>query len=189
MIRSGNRSIGLGFARGGTAARMLCLAAVGLFGALPALAAPTTVYLVRHAEKDAIPQHDPQLSRKGMGRAFDLQRVLRSVTLSGVFHTEARRTQQTVTPVAKGHDLRAELVGAPEPDKLIEKIKTEHTGKAVVVAGHSNTIPDLLKRLGVPEDQIPTIGEHEYDHMFVVTLTEDGKTYMMHMHYGEQTSQ
>ena len=46
------------------------------------------------------------------------------------------------------------------------------TGNALVV-GHTNTIPDLIKALGITKPI--AIGENEYDDLFVVQVSETAR--------------
>ena len=53
----------------------------------------TTIYLVRHAEKEE--GKDPLLTTKGQQRAGDLMRILKSKNLQDIYVTQYRRTQMT----------------------------------------------------------------------------------------------
>lgn len=150
--------------------------------------APTFIYLVRHAEKLDTPPQDPALSAAGKRRAQELQAILRGVKLNAVYHTEARRTHDTVIPTAGLHKIAPKMIGAPEIDRLVETLKTKHAGEVVLVAGHSNTVPKILRGLGVAEAEVPEIREHEYDHLFLVMLNVQGETIMHHLHYGARNS-
>ncbi|MBI4716233.1 MAG: histidine phosphatase family protein [Planctomycetes bacterium] len=156
--------------------------------ATSAAATPTIIYIVRHAEPDVGPPQDPFLSKAGEKRAYDLQQALRSAGLAAIYHTEARRTRQTVRALAGLLEIVPRMTGAPEVDRLVERLKTEHRGQSVLVVGHSDTIPAILKGLGVGEDRVPTIGAHEYDHLFVVVIPPGGEPSLIHLHYGTRTS-
>lgn len=165
--------------------------ALGMFAVAQepaAPAAPTFIYLVRHAEKLDIPPQDPALSAAGKKRAQELQAALRGVKLNAVYHTEARRTHDTVIPTAGLHKITPKMIGAPEIDRLVETLKTKHAGEVVLVAGHSNTVPKILRGLGVAEAEVPEIREHEYDHLFLVMLNVGERTLMHHLHYGDRNS-
>lgn len=149
---------------------------------------PTIIYLVRHAEPDVGPPQDPFLSKAGEKRAYDLQQVLRSAGLSAIYHTEARRTRQTVRALAGLLEIVPRMMGAPEVDRLVERLKTEHRGQSVLVVGHSDTIPAILKGLGISVDRVPAIGAHEFDHLFVVIMPPSGAPSLLHLHYGTRTS-
>ncbi len=169
----------------------ICAGALGMFAVAQestAPAAPTFIYLVRHAEKLETPPQDPALSAAGKKRAQELQAILRGVKLNAVYHTEARRTHDTVIPTAGLHKIAPKMIGAPEIDRLVDTLKIKHSGEIVLVAGHSNTLPKILRGLGVAEAEVPEIREHEYDHLFLVMLNIGDKTLMHHLHYGDRNS-
>ncbi len=126
-----------------------------------------TVYLVRHAEKAKAGGKDPELSEAGKARAEGLIKALEGVTLEAVYATQFKRTQQTVAPTAKAKGLSVETISADDTPKLLAKLRS-HAGQAVLVAGHSNTIPDIAKQLGVAEP--PTFAEQDYGDLLVVTV-------------------
>jgi hypothetical protein len=47
------------------------------------------------------------------------------------------------------------------------------------VVGHGNTIPDLIKALGITEPI--SVPENDYDNLFIVILAE--KPQLLHLHY------
>ena len=58
----------------------------------------------------------------------------------------------------------------------------ERAGESVLVIGHSNSIPDVIKMLG--GDVTPVIDEKKFDDLFVVTVYAKGKAKVAHMKYG-----
>jgi hypothetical protein len=60
---------------------------------------------------------------------------------------------------------------------LVAKLRTSTTNSLVV--GHGNTIPDVIKALGISEPV--NISESDYDNLFVVLLGE--KPYLVRLHY------
>lgn len=129
-----------------------------------------TVYLVRHAEKQAPapgakPDKDPPLSEAGLRRAAALVQVMANVELAGIFATQFKRTQQTVEPVAKARGLTVEIVGAGETPALAARIRAL-SGKAALVAGHSNTVPEVAAALGASDPF--AIDDDEFGDLFVL---------------------
>ena len=61
---------------------------------------------------------------------------------------------------------------------MIAKLK--ETKGNVLVVGHSNTIPDIIKALGV-SDSI-AIDDNDYDNLFVVSLGTGSAT-LLRLHY------
>jgi broad specificity phosphatase PhoE len=134
--------------------------------------AQDTVFLVRHAERaDAgmastgAAVNDPDLSAEGRARADSLAMMLKDADVTAIYATEFKRTQQTAAPLAKALGLTVTIVKAAEPTKLVEALRS--AAGNVLVVGHSNTVPDVVRFLGVRASI--TIGEAEYDNLFVVT--------------------
>jgi len=139
---------------------------------------PTTVYVVRHAERaDDGTEDDPALSDAGMQRAAHLARMLADVDLDAIYSTAYQRTQQTVGPVAGEHHLK--VVAYDDADALAEMIKAEHAGEVVLVAGHSNTVGPITESLGVREP--PMLSDSEYGDVFVVTIDAAGRAAMQRL--------
>ena len=67
---------------------------------LAAQDAPTTVILVRHAEKAATPANDPGLTQAGLNRALALAHAAGSTDAAAIFVSQFKRTKQTVKPLA-----------------------------------------------------------------------------------------
>ena len=65
--------------------------------------------------------------------------------------------------------------------ETVDKIMS-HRGGSVLVVGHSNSIPDVIKMLG--GDVVPTIDEKRFDDLFVVTVYANGKAKVTHLKYG-----
>ncbi|MFO0552199.1 MAG: phosphoglycerate mutase family protein [Polyangiaceae bacterium] len=129
-----------------------------------------TVYLVRHAEKAVVEASsdaakDPPLSEQGRRRADGLAKAVAGVELRAVFATQFKRTQETVEPAAKAHGLSVEVVSADDVAGLVAKIRA-HAGATVLVAGHSNTVPEIAAKLGV-KDAL-TLGDGDYGDLFIV---------------------
>jgi broad specificity phosphatase PhoE len=194
LIVSRPRSV-TGF-RSGLGTRYRPAAAVALLGALLTAAiagepapspVPTTVIVVRHAEKLLEPgEADPPLSPAGKRRAEALRHVLSSLEIGAVYTSPFARTRDTVAPAAADRGLRARETDPRDAEGLAARIRTEHRGQTVLVAGHSNTVPALLQALGVREE-IVLDDRHDYDDLFVVTLEGKGAR-LLHLHYGEPSS-
>jgi broad specificity phosphatase PhoE len=68
-------------------------------------------------------------------------------------------------------------VPSKETSALIAKLRDSHGN--VLVVGHGNTIPDLIKEVGVA---VPiSISENDYDNLFVLVLDE--KPRLIRLHY------
>jgi len=144
----------------------IALAAIVLFTPAVSLA-QKLVFVVRHAERADTgmqAQTDPPLSAAGESRAQKLAAMLADAGVKDVFATEFKRTQDTAKPLAMKTGVAVEQVGSKDTTLLITKIKS-HPNDVVLVVGHSNTLPTILKALvGVDV----AIADNEYDNLFVV---------------------
>ena len=148
--------------------------------------APTTVILVRHAEKSS-PLGDYPLSGAGFARARELARVLGDTKIEAIYATNYLRTQQTVKPLAERLGLT--VTNLPTTDQyvtdLLDRIRLDHVGQIVVVASHRLIVPLIIGALGA--SPVPEIDEEQYDHLYIITLSPDGRTTMSSLRYGRQT--
>jgi phosphohistidine phosphatase SixA len=168
-----------------TSLRTLAACALLLLGALPA-SAQQTIFVVRHAERaDAggggmnTPATDPPLSAAGNERAARLAAMLRSADVKHIFTTEFIRTRQTAAPAAQA--LHIEVVAIPANDPAAVTTKARAAAGNVLIVGHSNTVPDVLRRLGVRGDI--TIGDMEFDNLFVVVRPATGRPTLVRLRY------
>ena len=151
--------------------RVLCKTIlIGLLLASPVAAQPA-IFVVRHAERaDAasggapMMAADPELSEAGRARAKALAVLLEDANITAIFTTEFKRTQQTAAPLAKEAGIQSTMIRARDQATLVEALKTA-TGNVLVV-GHSNTVPSIIKDLGVSTPV--TLRDDEYDNLFIV---------------------
>ena len=109
-------------------------------------AAPV-IFIVRHAEKASTGGSDPDLSPQGQKRTDALGHILKDSQITSVFVTECKRTHEAVAPTARVAHVSPTVVPANDIGALVEKFRRLN-GNALV-GGHGNTIPDLLKALGI----------------------------------------
>ena len=135
---------------------------------MPAAAfAQKLIFVVRHAERaDAgmQAQTDPPLSIAGEARAQKLAAMLADSGVKDIFATELKRTQDTAKALAMKAGVAVEQVASKDTALLIAKIKS-HPNDVVLIVGHSNTLPAILKALAGVD---VTIADSEYDNLFVV---------------------
>jgi broad specificity phosphatase PhoE len=168
--------------------RGAALAALLLASAAPALAqSPTLVFLVRHAEKAATPADDPPLTSAGEARATVLAETLASAGVGAIISTPYLRTRGTADPLAKQLNLAVETVavagGVAAHARAVADAVLKHSGKAVLVVGHSNTIPAIAAALGAP--RVPDLCDEEYDQIFVVEVPASGTPRFFRARFGE----
>lgn len=148
--------------------------AVALLIATPAAA--QTVVLVRHAEKaDASP--DPVLSGAGQARARALAAALSGAGLDHILVTPLRRTGLTAAPVAAVAGLTPEPtpLGASTEAHLAAvaaRVRAAGPDETVLVVGHSNTIPVIVRALTADWGTGPAadMADCEYDRLTVLEL-------------------
>jgi broad specificity phosphatase PhoE len=148
-----------------------------LFSALFSIntnAADTMVIVVRHAEKSIDDPKDPSLSEQGNIRAVKLASVLKDANLKAVYTTQYKRTQQTAQASATQAGLSLKVRNANKenaktyvPD-LLKEIRKKHRGETVLIVGHSNTVPEIVKH--ITGQDIAPIGENEFDRIYIITL-------------------
>lgn len=147
---------------------------------------PKTVIVVRHAEKAADDPRDPALSEAGEARAVALARLLEDAEVSHLYATEFRRTQDTLAPLSVVSGAAVQMVPARDPRALVSAISNLPRGSVVVVAGHSNTVPALVKLL-VPERDAFALAESDHDRLYAITLTgETGPATVLALRYGAE---
>jgi broad specificity phosphatase PhoE len=178
-------------------AAAVVLAALMLLAARSA-AAEQVIFLVRHAERAAsaagpaapppgakaqphgmMMPDDPALSPAGEQRAVRLASMLGRSGITAIYTSEFKRTRQTAAPLAAMLKIKPVMAAAADPGPLVAQLKKAQG--PVLVVGHANTVPDLIKALGVPGPV--TIGDDEYDNLFVVVRSEAGKATLVRLKY------
>lgn len=156
---------------------------------------PQTVFLIRHAERENEPRQDPPLKPEGVARSQELTRLLAAGNIKTIITSQLTRTKKTAEPLANKLGLSATVISLkPNPSnprqiaeestrEVVNKI-LERPGENVLVVGHSNSIPDVIKMLG--GDVVPTIDEQKFNDLFVVTVYAKGKAKVAHLKYGAE---
>jgi phosphohistidine phosphatase SixA len=151
-------------------------------------AAQRAVFVVRHAEK----QTDSNdvgvlLSEAGRARAMRLAALLKNAGVTAIYSTDFVRTLETAEPLARALKITVRKYSATSPDgkpdlaPLAARLKAEHARDIVLVVGHSNTVPPLLKALGCVENiEIPAA---QYDDLFAVVPTAHGPPTLLRLTY------
>lgn len=145
---------------------------VGLAIWLLASASTTTIIVMRHAEKAALPAEDPPLSAVGEARAQTLAQILgqapEEFRIQGIFVSEFRRTQDTVRPLANRLGVPVIVVPAADISTVADRARDEYRGGRVLIVGHSNTVPEIVEKLS--GHKVPAMAETEYGIVYVVAL-------------------
>jgi phosphohistidine phosphatase SixA len=135
------------------------------------------VILVRHAERQSSGA-DPSLTPAGKRRATLLATMFAGSGVTAIFTSAFERTKQTAGPLA------AKVGVAPrqiDDSTAVAKGQILAGGACVVVVGHSNTVPEFIEALGGPAGVV--IDEHEFDRMFVLTVTPPASASLLQFRY------
>ena len=153
------------------------LLSIGLLAwGVPALA-QKAVLVVRHGAK--ISDTDERLTEAGRARAERLAKMLKDAGVTAIYSTDTERTRDTVQPLASA--LGLEVVIYDKETALVGDIRQKHGTDIVLVAGHSNTVPGILKGFGCVEEI--KIAADEYDNLFVVVPRPTAPATMMRLKY------
>ena len=104
--------------------------------------------------------------------------------INAIYATQFKRTQQTVKPLADRLGLPTNQVNSKNTGDLVAQIKAQNTGQVVFVAGHNNTVTEIIAALGGPT--FPMIPETEFDNLYIVTVYRTGKAKVVKLKYGSQ---
>jgi broad specificity phosphatase PhoE len=150
--------------------RLTVIAAVGLIALATAAPSPVPqgkglILLVRHAERVQSPTNDdPPLTDAGTARAQRLATMLATSDIRAIYITRFQRTRATAKPVADL--LHLTPTEESDTDQLIAKLRARGSDDNVLVVGHSDTVPDVIKAFGGPT---VTIGDDDFDDLFVLS--------------------
>ena len=127
--------------------KTLFLTALGALIAIAAApaAAQHDVYVMRHLNTVA-GQPDPDLLPEGRQAAEALASWFGEERPVAIYVTDYKRTRETVAPLAARLGLTPILYDPRDTPGLVARVRAEHG--AVLVVGHSNTVPDIIAALG-----------------------------------------
>jgi phosphohistidine phosphatase SixA len=128
----------------------------------------TNLYFVRHAEKEA--GTDPVLTPNGNKRAGDLMRTLKNKNIKRIYVTQFKRTQMTADSMRLQLGIDTVHYNADENGiDLFNKIAAHGDfNKSILIVGHSNTLPDYIKKAGVTNYPQANILDTEFDNLYKV---------------------
>ncbi len=131
-----------------------------------------TFIVVRHAEK-ASADKDTPLSDRGRARATQLAEMLRNAGVTRIVATQYKRTQETVAPLGERVSLPVEVRPADKTKDLVSELRASPDGSVIVVATHSNVVPEIASALtegkplrGVTGDALP---DDEFGRVYVIS--------------------
>jgi broad specificity phosphatase PhoE len=151
--------------------------------------AQQAIFLVRHGETVAPKGTELRpLSEAGQRRAVLLATLLRDSGINAIFTSAAERTVKTAEPLAKLLRIEPKALGQlnasfkqSDIDAFAALLRSEHRRDIVLVVGHANSVPALLKALGHPVEI--TIPETEFDNLFVLIPKSEGPPMLLRLRY------
>jgi len=128
----------------------------------------TTIYLVRHAEKDTTVKNDnPPLIQEGKERAERLVDELADEKIKYIYSTKYDRNINTVKPLSKAKNTEIQIYEWHKWEPMLDSLKT--IPGTHVICGHGDNLLPMIDFLGtsVGKDEL---GHQEYDNLFRVVL-------------------
>jgi phosphohistidine phosphatase SixA len=164
--------------------RISVVVAVAVSLVLVQAAAPAwaqkAVFVVRHAERaDQTP--DSPLSGQGRARAESLARLLRDAGVSAIFVSQFQRTTQTAQPLAAMLKVSPVVVPAADVAGLVRRVQGADSNRSVLIVGHSDTVPAIVKALGCVEEIV--IDVDDFDRLFVVVPRAVLRPALLELHF------
>lgn len=146
----------------------------------------TTIYLVRHAEKDTTnaSNEDPELTAVGHARAEALRALLEKEEVDALYATKYVRTGQTLQPLAQERNIEVVQYEGHDFHGLKERLLRDHRGQTVVVAGHSNTLLPIIEAFGA-EKPMQEIADNAYSYLFKLQVDSTDNANVEVLTFGE----
>jgi broad specificity phosphatase PhoE len=136
---------------------------------------------VRHAEKVNDGSKDAELSEEGKQRAARLSQMLANQKISAVYSTNFKRTQNTVSQLAKEHGVGVTPYESLNGDQL-KVLAAQYKGGTVVICGHSNTTPVMINAIRGTQE-FKQWEDGDYGNLILVTVTSSGETSLTALRY------
>ncbi|SDL69979.1 phosphoglycerate mutase family protein [Pedobacter antarcticus] len=149
------------------------------------LAQRMDIWIVRHGEKDKSDPEDsnPALSAEGRTRAEDLAVHLKGIKFNVAFSTPFKRTHQILEPLVKKNKI--DIKDYRNTAVLADDILKNYIGKTIIIAGHSNTILEIIEAFGLKRP-IERVTEEDYNYLFHIILNGDQRKVEIDK-YGEKS--
>jgi broad specificity phosphatase PhoE len=150
-------------------------------GLITAAAQTTTVWIVRHAEKDTAmaTRANPDLNAQGQQRAKDLATYLQQTKIAVIFSTDTKRTKQTAAHFTAPMELYNPRQLSVLPAQIMQLAK----GKTVLLIGHSNTVLETIEALG-GQRPVNALSDDDYDYIFRVEMDGQSPVKVQAFQYG-----
>jgi broad specificity phosphatase PhoE len=139
----------------------------------------TTLFIIRHADRAGTAD---ALSPAGDTRARILVHAFGKSGLSGIYTSNTVRARATAAHLATALGITPVERAPNDVAGLLQDVLAHHRGKAVLIVGHSNTVPEIIAAAGGPS--MATIPENEFDNLFVLEVTGSGPPTLVNLQYG-----
>lgn len=145
----------------------------------PAGPAQWTFTVVRHADRADDGTDDPPLTDAGDNRADRLADLLQPQHGVAVYASPYRRAQQTAMPTSVAWDVPVTTYDPTDaPEVLLSQVVLEHPSGAVLIVGHSDTVPGIVGVLcGC---SIDAIADDDFGKLYQVSLDANGAVVDFH---------
>jgi len=125
-----------------------------------------TLFLIRHAEKQADGSRDPKLTETGKSRSIQLANWFEDKNIREIWSSDYKRTRDTAEPLLSQLGLELTIYDPGNQAALVEQLL--HKQRNALIVGHSNTIPELARLLcGC---FIEDMQETEHDRLIIVSV-------------------
>lgn len=152
------------------------------FGWSIAAAQTTTVWIVRHAEKDTAfaTRANPALNAMGKQRAVDLAAYLKKTPIALIYSTDTKRTRQT----AEHFKAPLEIYNPSNLANLATQLVENNKGKTILLVGHSNTVLETIEALG-GQRPVKALSDEDYDYIFKVEIESNKPAKVQTYQFGQ----
>lgn len=131
-----------------------------------------TLYLVRHAEKQAEVKN-PALTQCGKERAKQLATLLSTAKIKSIYSTSYQRTMSTAAPLSSKLKIAIKNYDPRQLEQFALHLK-QHKENTLIV-GHSNTTPQLANILS--GQKALSIDENYYQALYQVQFIGESVTF------------
>ena len=122
----------------------LLLLALAACSTTPPVPKGPSYYVMRHLQKGE--GQDPPLSEEGRANARRLIGFFAAERPRAVYVSTTRRAHETAAPMARKLRVKVRRYDPADTPHLVARVLAERG--PVLVVGHSNTVPEIVERLG-----------------------------------------
>jgi broad specificity phosphatase PhoE len=115
------------------------------FTVAPQVPLGPSYYVMRHLQTPP-GATDPDLTAEGRAQANALPGWFAGDPPSAIYVSDTKRARQSAAPLAAALGITPKIYDPANTPALVAMVKTEPG--AVLIVGHSNTVPDIVQQLG-----------------------------------------